>query len=175
MLSGSQNWSIFDSAAVIRAYRIICQPRCGNPLIAFYSQCGLWFSIDFVRGICSRNNASRLCYEQVDSISSNGQNAVVDCFLSQFSNCTTHCQNALNTWRRNNGCCINVFNITNLNVWRYSLWSRCGVDTPGRCNLLNSFEAMDSTEAPNRDSAKAPTFERVLILLTLVVVAMLLL
>ena len=174
MLSSSRNRTMFDSAALMKAYRLICQPRCRNPLITFYSQCELRFSISLVRGICTRNNAGRPCYDQIDSILSDAETAILDCFLSQFSNCTTRCQNTLDTWRNNSGCCINALNITGF-VWGYRLWSHCSVDTPGRCNLLDSFEAMNSTEMPNRDSAEAPAFERVLILLTLVVVAMLLL
>ena len=52
--------------AVTAAYRIICQPRCGNPIITFYNRCGFSLFTGIVRGLCSRNSAETSCYEEFD-------------------------------------------------------------------------------------------------------------
>ena len=95
------------------------------------------------------------------------------------SNCTTTCQNALTTIGSNSGCCINIFNITTLTnispftALQNSLWSRCGVDTLGFCNLEAS--TLGSTEAlTTPSSAETPKFVQALFLLTSIVIAMLL-
>ena len=161
---------------VTAAYRVVCEPRCGNPAIGFYNQCNAsQVDIDSLRGLCTRNNAGKFCYEQITSMSTDITQAGMDC--ASNSNCTTACQNALTTFGNNSGCCINTLNITTLaNTFPFtalqnSLWSRCGVDTPGFCNLETS--TLGSTEAPTtQSSAEAPKFVKTLFLLTLVVMSM---
>ena len=165
--------------AVTAAYRVVCEPRCGNPAIRFYNQCNASQDvINRLRGFCTRNNAGRLCYEQLSSMFTDITQAGFDCAPTD-SNCTTACRNALTTFGNNSGCCINTLNITALSrrfpftALQNSLWSRCGVDTPGFCNLEAS--TLSSTVAPTtQSSAKAPKFVKALFLLTLVVMAMLL-
>ena len=162
--------------AVTAAYRVVCEPRCGNPAIGFYNQCNAsQEDIDSLRVLCTRNNAGRFCYEQLSSMFTAITQAGADC--ASNSNCTTACQNALTTFGNNSGCCINTFNITTLtNIFPFtalqnSLWSRCGVDTPGFCNLETS--TLSSTEAPTTQSyAEAPKFVKALFVLTLVVTSM---
>ena len=58
--------------ALIAAYRLICQPRCGDPFIAFYNRCNAPRDlIDSVRGACTRNSAGRLCYELFSNLITN--------------------------------------------------------------------------------------------------------
>ena len=123
------------------------------------------------------NNAGRFCYEQFGSIITDVTRVAFNC--TSNSNCTTTCQNALTTFGSNSGCCINIFNImtlTNISPFtalQNSLWSRCGVNTPGFCNLEAS--TLGSTEAPTTpSSAGVPKFVKALFLLTLIVMAMLL-
>jgi len=166
-------------SAITAAYRVVCEPRCGNPAIRFYNQCNASQDvINRLRGFCTRNNAGRLCYEQLSSMFTDITQAGFDCAPTD-SNCTTACRNALTTFGNNSGCCINTLNITALSrrfpftALQNSLWSRCGVDTPGFCNLEAS--TLSSTVAPTtQSSAKAPKFVKALFLLTLVVMAMLL-
>ena len=115
-------------SAVTAAYRVVCEPRCGNPAIGFYNQCNVSQEvIDSLRGLCTRNNAGRFCYEQLSSMFTDINQAGADC--ASNSNCTTACQNALTTFGNNSGCCINTFNITTLtNTFPFtalqnSLWS----------------------------------------------------
>ena len=176
VLTGIQTLNI---SAITAAYRVVCEPRCGNPAIGFYNQCNASQDvINRLRGLCTRNNAGRLCYEQMSSMCTDITQAGFDCAPTD-SNCTTACQNALITFGNNSGCCINTLNITALSrrfpftVLQNSLWSRCGVDTPGFCNLEAS--TLSSTVAPTtQSSAKAPKFVKALFLLALIVMAMLL-
>ena len=188
------------AAVLTEVYRVVCEPRCGNSLIAHYNRCNIpQETVDVVRGFCTRNNANRLCYQQLNTMSSDWTQAMSNCNSS--TNCTTDCQNALNTFANNSGCCINIFNTTLIGIngssispdfrIQDSLWSTCGVNTPGFCNLetstLNSTEApttQSSTEAPTtQSSTEAPTtsssagvpkFAKVIFLWILVVMAMLL-
>ena len=154
--------------AVTAAYRIICQPRCGNPIITFYNRCGFSQFTGIVRGLCSRNSAETSCYEEFDSITSGETQVRSNCNF-QSSTCTAACQNALTNYGRS-GCCINVFNTTSLTgstpaEFQNSLWSGCGVNTPEFCDLQTS----------SLSSADAPKIIKVFIMLTLIAMAMLLL
>lgn len=156
--------------AITAAYRLICQPRCGDPLIAYYRQCNTPQNIiDALRAFCTRIDANVLCYEQVGSIITDLTQVALNCISP--SNCTADCQNVLTTSARNSGCCINVYNITLITsispftALQNNLWSRCDVDTPGFCNL----------ERSTLSSAGGPVFVKVLFLLTLAVMAVLLL
>ena len=156
--------------AITAAYRLICQPRCGDPFIAYYRQCDTPQNIiDAQRAFCTRNDANVLCYEQVGSIITDLTQVASNCISP--SNCTADCQNALTTSARNSGCCINIYNttlttsISPFTALQNNLWSRCDVDTPGFCNL----------ERSTLSSAGGPVFVKVLFLLTLVVMGVLLL
>lgn len=156
---------------LIAAYRLICQPRCGDPFIAFYNRCNAPRDvIDSVRGACTRNSAGRPCYELFGNLITDLGRVSANCNSQSTIACSSNCQNALSTFGSNSGCCINVANTTALNsissfsAFQYSLWSGCGVNTPGFCNL----------ETSSLSSANAPKFVKALFLLTLVVMAMLL-
>ena len=164
-----------NAGALTAAYRIICQPRCGNPIITFYSRCGFSQYIGITRGVCTRNDAGMFCYEEFNTLLPNEQQVITQCGIprSSFQVCTTGCQNALITWRSENGCCINILNSTVFSApgstnaiatLSNNLWSSCRVGTPGFCNLQMSSLSF----------AQAPTFVKVLLLLTLIVTTMLL-
>ena len=160
----------FNQDAITAAYRLICQPRCGDPIIEFYNRCNAPRDlIDSVRGTCARNSAGRLCYELLGNLITDLTRVSTNC-NSQFTTvCSSDCQNALTTLGNNSGCCINVLNVTTITSispftsLQYSLWSGCGVNTPGFCNL----------ETSSLSSAKVPKFVKALFLLTLIVMAML--
>lgn len=151
-------------STLIAAYRIICQPRCGNPLITFYNRCGLPLYATVLRGLCGRNDAGMLCYEGLQTIILDTAQASGSC-IRHSSICTSDCQNSLTTFESNNGCCLNAFNSTLFgSIYEYDLWSNCGVNTPGFCDLQTS----------SLSAAERPYFVRVLFLLTLVVTVVLL-
>ena len=163
-----------NAAALTATYRIICQPRCGNPIITFYSRCGFSQYIGVTRGVCTRDDAGVFCYEKFNTLVPNEQAVMTQCRLprSSFQVCTTGCQSALITWRNENGCCINILNSTVFSTsgstyatFSNNLWSSCGVGTPGFCNIHTS----------SLNVAQAPTFVKGLLLLTFIVMAVLLL
>ena len=154
--------------AITAAYEVICRPRCGNPIITFYNRCGFSQFTGIVRGLCSRNSAGTSCYEEFGSIASRETQVTSNCNF-QSSTCTAACQNALTNYGRS-GCCINVFNTTSLTgstpaSFQNSLWSGCGVNTPGFCDL----------ETSSLSSADEPKAIKVIFMLTLIAMAMLLL
>ena len=160
-----------DAARLTARYRIICQPRCGNPILTFYNRCGLSRYGHAARGICTRNDAGRFCYEEFDTLLPNDRRVVSECISRRSFVCSTSCRNALVTLRRDNGCCINILNSTlfsgsgnTYSTTSYNLWSSCGVGTPGFCSLQTS----------SLSSAKSTTFVKVFLLLTFVVMALLL-
>ena len=162
--------SSINQEAITAAYRLICQPRCGDPLIAYYNRCKAPRDIiDSFRYECARNSAGRLCYELAGNLVTDLARVSTNCDIS--TDCTTGCQNALTAFASNSGCCINTLNLTDFNdvhpftTFDYSVWSGCGVDTPGFCNL----------ETSSLSSAGVSKFVKALFLLTLLVLAMLLL
>ena len=157
-----------NTDAITATYRIICQPRCGNPIITFYNRCGFSQFTGIVRGLCSRNSAGTSCYQEFGNIASDETQVISNCNF-QSSTCTAACQNALTNYGRS-GCCINVLNTTSLTGstpagFQNSLWSGCGVNTPEFCDL----------ETSSLSSADAPKIIKVSFMLTLVAMAMLLL
>ena len=166
------------AATFTEAYRVICEPRCGNSLIAYYNRCNTpQEAVDFVRGFCTRINANRLCYQQLSTMTSDWTQVIYNCSSQSFTNCTTGCQNALNTFGSNSGCCINIYNTTLIGFdgsttppdfrLQESLWSTCSINTPEFCDLEAS--TLDYTS-----SAEAPKFAKVIFLWILVVMGMLL-
>ena len=158
--------------AITTAYRVFCQPSCGDLLIAFYNRCNApRDAIDAFRGACARNSAGRLCYELTANLVTDLTQILTDCNSQSSTNCTSNCRNALTTFGSNSGCCINIANntaltsISSFTAYQYSVWSGCGVDTPGFCDL----------ETSSLSSAGVPKFVKTLFLLTLIVMAMLLL
>ena len=161
-----------NPTTLTEVYRIICQPRCGNPILTFYSQCGLSQFADILRGFCSRNADGTLCYEDFVRVIPDAGRVASSCNFFSSAVCSMACRDALNNYVTNSGCCINVLNNTVFSAWSSTLntlsnnlWSRCGVNTPGFCNFQTS----------TLSSAEGPYFAKVLLLLTLVVMAMLLL
>lgn len=155
---------------LIAAYRVICDPRCGNPAISFYNQCGLSLYSSILRSLCSRNDAGGLCYEDFGTLIPDSNRVTANC-IPRFSTCTSSCQNSLTTLRNNNECCVNIFNNTVYSsnsfispVLDNDLWSDCGVATPSFCDLQTS----------SLSAAEGLYFVKVLSLLTLVVTAVLL-
>ena len=157
--------------AITAAYRLICQPRCGDLLIALYNRCNAPRDlIDSLRRACARNSAGRLCYELFGNLATDLTRVSTNCNSQSSTACTSNCRNALTTLiGSNTGCCINIANITaitgSITAYQYSVWSGCGVDTPGFCNL----------ETSSLSSAGVPKFVKAFFLLTLIVMAMLLL
>jgi len=159
-----------DSSAIIAAYRIVCQPRCGNPAISLYNQCGVSVYSSILRSFCSRNDAGGLCYEDFGTLIPDYTRVSANC-IPHVSTCTSSCQSSLITFGSNHGCCLNIFNNTVFNsnsvifpVLENDLWSDCGVNTPGFCDLQTS----------SLSAAEGAYLVKVLYLLTLVVTAMLL-
>ena len=150
-----------------------CQPECGNQVIAFYNRCNASQElVNSVRGFCARNAANRPCYELSSTVFSDLSGQVASNCNSQSSKaCSTGCQNALNTFKNNSGCCINVVNITTLTSigvftnLQNNLWSSCRIDTPGFCDL----------ETSTLNSAEGPASVKALFLLIFAVMVMLLL
>lgn len=127
-----------NQTGINAAYRIICQPRCGNPLLSFYDQCGLPETSIVVRGFCARTNDDMLCYEQLFNIlNSNGQ-VRRDCIPRTFA-CATNCQISLQTFANSSRCCVNALNNSfftssvSQSTLDNELWSNCNIDTPGFC------------------------------------------
>ena len=169
---------------------IYCRPRCGNPLVTSYIQCGLPEVSDFWRGLCTRNSNDVLCYEILGNILVGEILVQIHCNgSSDRTDCPANCQSVLRIIGRNSRCCLNVLNNTYsrlLNVFygsianftssvvQYDLWSWCGVTTPGYCNLERSTLEASTTAATTQSSAETLNLTKVLILLTSVVIIVLL-
>ena len=136
--------TIDTSGQNIEIPAIICEPRCGQPVINFYLMCGLDFVVPTFVELCGTNVVGQRCgTDMVEmtvnhtaiEIASNCAGTIVS-----GSNCTSECRNTLTNATRSPGCCIQLLNTTAITpnfinpAIDPQLWEqRCGVDLPAAC------------------------------------------
>ena len=124
-----------------------CMPSAGQGLVDALvrdSRC-YTFAKSLVDG-CAVNENNEFCVAVVgsnlidsgSSTDSEYTSLAINCVSSSSSFCSSSCQNAVTNIANSHGCCVNVFNISiggiQVPQLSYSLWNRCGVDTPGFCS-----------------------------------------
>ena len=136
--------TIDTSGQNIEIPAIICEPRCGQPVINFYLMCGLDFVVPTFVELCGTNVMGQRCgtgmvemtvNHTAIEIASNCAGTIVS-----GSNCTSECRNTLTNATRSPGCCIQLLNTTAITpnfinpAIDPQLWEqRCGVDLPAAC------------------------------------------
>ena len=120
-----------------------CMPSVGQPLIDTLQQNGK--CDDLAKAYvddCSVNANNELCVAVIASdIFSEAladplyTSLLTNCSFSSSRFCSSTCQSAINDISDSYGCCVNVFNDTDFGSPQlsYSVWSSCGVQTPGEC------------------------------------------
>ena len=122
---------------------MICEPRCGQPIVNFYIRCGsAGTATAFVRR-CGTNSMGTRCMDRsVDTALTTRSNEIgMACRGTILSGdeCTTECRNTITNVRQSLGCCLNLMDttaITNIvnRVYNRQLWEQqCGVDLPPEC------------------------------------------
>ena len=121
-----------------------CMPRVGQPLVdALLSNRRCYpFAKAFVDG-CYVNPNGQFCTEIVSSYSL--LTLQTNCISN--STCSSSCRSAVTNITRAYGCCVNVYNTSDVGIQdpslSYSVWSSCGVESPGFCtSTLNSSVTM---------------------------------
>ena len=142
---------------------VLCEPRCGQPLINFYFTCGLDFVVPAFVQSCGTNAMGQICGTEVVQMAINRTSIEIssNCIgtIVFGSNCTTECRNTLTNARQSVGCCIQLLNTTAITpnfinpVIDPQLWERsCGVDLPTACpSSLTPTITDDDTAAPTTD------------------------
>ena len=78
---------------------VLCEPRCGQPLINFYFTCGLDFVVPTFVQNCGTNAMGQRCGTEVVQMAINRTSMEIssDCIgtIVFGSNCTTECRNTL--------------------------------------------------------------------------------
>ena len=127
---------------------ILCQARCGGPLIDFYNNCNLQTVSNALMASCATNAAGQRCISTaaIQATTSTSQQITTNCATAiAGGTCTDACRNALNTARQSQspGCClINVLSVggTSNPIIGSTLWqTRCNVNLPAACT--SSFSA----------------------------------
>lgn len=134
-----------NPATLTAAFNVVCQPRCGNPIVRFYRDCGNPpQAAETFRYLCSTNAAGSQCFERFDPLLPNANQSLFSCSTSNIL-CSSSCSNALTTLRSNTGCCVNFLNDSAvfggsliLSTLQFELWDRCSVATPTFCDLDTS-------------------------------------
>ena len=114
------------------SWKIICEPRCGNPLVRAYMDCDLDIYVQYRYG-CSLNEDGERCYETFDTLLPQQTEVINNC-LPQTTDCSSTGMNALTTFHNDNGCCVYTFS----NSLSNAVWSNCNVETPDMCDLGTS-------------------------------------
>ena len=123
-----------------------CRPSVAQPLINTLLQnngCNI-FATTLV-DICATNANGQYCAEALGFDLIVSTSTTDPLLVSLFSNCagledtcSQSCQSTITSTADAYGCCINVYNNTELGQrvpsLSYSLWNSCGVETPGVCN-----------------------------------------
>ena len=123
---------------------VLCEPRCGQPVINFYLTCGLDFVVPTFVQNCGTNAMGQRCGTEVVQMAINRTSMEIssDCIgtIVFGSNCTTECRNTLTNARQSLGCCIQLLNTTAITpnfinpAIDPQLWEgSCGVDLPTAC------------------------------------------
>lgn len=125
-----------------------CQPRCGNPLIDYFQQCGTPHLVEFVVQLCARNSQGVPCYSLSVASALNTTFTACSATLAGSNNatCSSGCQTALQATLPTVGCCINAVTAGSSNLFVNNL-EDCGEDIPEPCS--ESTLSGPPTTAPN--------------------------
>lgn len=144
-----------NSAKVLRALSVICEPVCLEYVRNFAEQCQPSY-VQLLALACGKNGQQNFCYATVAM--NNGTGVLIQCFPERFQPmppaevvttepstnttatsppfiCTNECRTALESFRAFHGCCIsNAFNSTTFGLQQFgladnALYGACGVDT----------------------------------------------
>ena len=116
------------------AFDFQCTSDYNQALVNISANCGNNKQARNFAGACARNNNDQYCAIAAMNL------PTTTATCSQFGSCSSGCRSYLRSLRSILGCCINSFlNFTDSpvqlqNIFSYSLWSRCGVETVESCN-----------------------------------------
>ena len=148
---------------------LLCEPRCGQPLINFYLTCGLDFVVPTFVQSCGTNTMGQRCGTDMVRMTINttaieiGSNCAATVFFG--SNCTSDCRSTLINATRSLGCCIQLLNTTAITpnftnpAIDPQLWEEsCDVDLPAACpSSLSPTSTDEDTAAPTGGDTVATT------------------
>ena len=102
--------------------------------------------------VCGRNDNGLFCGQAIgrDLLGSESTNPLVVSLINcgtLTSTCSTLCQDVITNANDAYGCCVNVYNNSDIGLQlpalSYSYWNSCGVETPGFCtSTLSSSTAI---------------------------------
>ena len=127
----------------------------GSKLLQIYEDCGDTESANELRQQCGFNQNGRSCGVSLELITTER-----DTVFSTYNKCykflstrvcTIECRDSLEGLKNRFGCCVNNLNVTSVAtdeeidafVTSYALWSACGVESPGFCNLPDDVSMYD--------------------------------
>ena len=161
--------STFGMSGMVPA--LLCEPRCGQPVIDFYLTCGLDFVVPTFVQRCGTNAMGQRCGTDMvqTAINTTSMDIISNCAgtIVSGSNCTSDCRNTLTNARQSPGCCIQLLNTTAITpnfinpAIDPQLWEEsCGVDLPAACpSSLSPTSADETTAAPTGSDTVATTDE----------------
>ena len=159
--------STFGTSGVVPA--VLCEPRCGQPVINFYLTCGLDFVVPTFVQSCGTNAMGQRCGTDMVRMTINTTSMAIisNCAgtIVSGSNCTSDCRNTLTNARQSLGCCIQLLNTTAITpnfinpAIDPQLWEEsCDVDLPAACpSSLSPTSTDEDTAAPTDGDTVAPT------------------
>ena len=154
----------FDPDEIEKVGDILCEPSCGNPVLAFYREClaELGQALNsFYQQFCAVNDRGDRCHSA--NVAFYIQSGIFSCASINSgvtSTCTLDCQNALQTATANIGCCVNVI-VRHGGIVDTSdrLERVCDVDLPDPCggSTLSGGAGPTSSTSTSSNGAAAYT------------------
>ena len=128
---------------VYRKSRLECHPDYGQAFADLFRLCGYSAQLRHAVNICGVNSEDRYCFELQTVGNSIAEDVNKYCVKATESDCPLSCKVALDSYKRQLGCCLNnLFNDEENSYFRTTspaLWTTCQADRPRFCKTTISL------------------------------------
>ena len=129
---------------VSRSVRYECMPSVGQPLVdALLPNRRCYAYAKLVADVCGSNDDGQFCGDVIGRdlfVSANTDpllTSLVTNYVSSSTQCSSSCQSAVTNISSAYGCCVNIYNNSDIGLQfpslSYRVWNSCGVNSPGFC------------------------------------------
>ena len=128
-----------QQAVVNQLFKMLCNPDCGDFILAASVYCGYVNSSDIqpTLSLCVNNSNGDICYEFLVDYFGHFD-IETSCYLDYFTTRTCECQSELQMIVDDMGCCIYVYHQTIRNQFDFNprdIYDLCDVDLPTGCQF----------------------------------------
>lgn len=133
---------VYDEV-VYRKKRLDCSPKYGQTFVDLLRTCGYSSHLRHAVNICGVNRDDRYCFELINDGKSLAKKVQEHCVETAERECPLACKVALDSYRRQLGCCLNnLYNDEDNSFFSTTspaLWRTCKVKRPSFCKTTISM------------------------------------